>query len=66
MVPMTRRAKPVGLRRLSVENVEKKEVESEALSEDLVLGHLICRLRVRRKKVNLSLGQICHAMKKPS
>ena len=51
---------------VEVENVEKKEFESEALSEDLVLGHLICRLRVRRKKVNLSLGQICHAMKKPS
>ena len=51
---------------MEVENVEKKEFESEALSENLVLGHLICRLRVRRKKVNLSLGQICHTMKKPS
>ena len=48
------------------EDEVEKEESVEALSEDLVLGHLICRLRVRRKKVNLSLGQICHAMKKPS
>ena len=48
------------------EDEVEQEESVEALSEDLVLGHLICcRLRVRRKKVNLSLGQICHAMKNP-
>ena len=38
------------------EDEVEQEESVEALSEDLVLGHLICRLRLRRKKVNLSLA----------